>query len=111
VADNHDQERVTGTIAGQQVGISVRDLLPIMLLASGVLGGYLLYQQMAGAVRSLAAEHGVIEERIISNYKEFVRLLSVMEWNCQHNPGDRLPLVLDHTIVQKRLPDPGVPKP
>jgi hypothetical protein len=102
-SNGNGREQFEGTIGGQQVRFVTRDLLPILLLLAVIVGGYLVHQQLAFAVRALGVQHVAIEDRLMENYKEFFRLLSVLDYNCHTDEAQHLPMVLDPALQKKRV--------
>jgi hypothetical protein len=103
-------ERLELRLGTKSFGLSARDLIPVLLVLSGLVGGYLIYvsisERLAGLSahqeQTLATLHAnqlkIAEtfhmiERVLQEHTDTLRqMLSTHEWNQGRAPGERLPL-------------------
>jgi len=113
-------ERLEVRVGSQAFGLNAKDLLPILLLLSGLVGGYLLYTDVHKGLENLQASqlevikvlHGnelkivnAIQawRGVVEGETEVIRKLIIThEFNTGRDPGERLPL---------DLPPPSHPPP
>jgi hypothetical protein len=90
--------------------IAARDLIPILLVLSGLVGGYLIYVSVSERLAGLSAHQEqtlatlnanqlkmaetfhMIERTLQEHTNTFRQMLSTHEWNQSREPGERLPL-------------------
>jgi hypothetical protein len=103
-------ERLELRLGSRAFGLNAKDLLPILLLISGLVGGYLLYTDVHKGIEQLEASHlemikvlhgnelkivnAIQEWRGVVDHETDVirRLLLVHEFNQGREPSERLPL-------------------
>jgi hypothetical protein len=91
-------ERVKLTLGTRSIGLQVRDLLPILLLVAGVVGGYLLYQSVARGQERLFRQQ---EQMQAVQHQAIATVIEIM-----HKAGDELrQLMLDHAAQMDKQRD------
>jgi hypothetical protein len=105
-------ERLELKLGSKAFGLNAKDLLPILLLLSGLVGGYLLYTDVHSGIQHLEASHLEMIKVLHSNELKIVqaiqawrgvvegetdvirKLLITHEWNMGRDHSERLPLEL-----------------
>ena len=119
----HDERgELKGTIAGQSFTLITKDLLPILLLLAGLVGGYLVWVQLDKRLEAsgrfildrlevVQAHHVKFYELLLStreNTREeterLLRAIAILNYNVAHPPEQHLPLGLNG-------PPPPAPRP
>jgi hypothetical protein len=114
-------ERLELRVGSKAFGLNAKDLLPILLLLSGLVGGYLLYTDVHKGIEHLEASHlemikvlhgnelkivNAIQQwrAVVEGETEVIRKLIIThEYNMGREPAGRLPLDLPppHTPAEK----------
>jgi hypothetical protein len=88
-------ERVKLTVGTKTLGLQVRDLLPILVLVGGIVGGYLLYQSVDRGQERLAHQQ---EQMQALQHQAIAHVTEIM-----HQARDDLrQLLLEHTADMQR---------
>lgn len=110
---DNGREKLAATIAGQTFALSTSQLLPILILIVGGVGGYLVWQAQDRRLSDMAARQGEIlgylkgQEAVQRERLNLVmRLLETHDYNATREPGERLPLLLSPEAVPGK---PGAP--
>ena len=103
-------ERMEVRLGSRSIGLQTRDLLPILLLVAGIVGGYLIYTNVKAHLQRLDSQHEQIitllhenQIRILAALQvwrnlvseqtdDMRRLLVIHELNMGREPKDKLPL-------------------
>ncbi|HEX6827121.1 MAG TPA: hypothetical protein VF077_12460 [Nitrospiraceae bacterium] len=95
------RDQLSGAIAGQSFALTTSQLLPILILLVGGVGGYLVWQAQDRRLVDLAShqreilmymqtQDAVHRERL----NLVLRVLETHDYNATREPGERLPLML-----------------
>jgi len=105
-------ERLSFQVGTKSIGLTTRDLIPVLLLIILGVGGYLLYGAVSKDLGRLDRQHDQVLEVLQQNRLKIVEaiqeananreeqteairaLLLQHEYNMNREPGDRLPLGL-----------------
>jgi hypothetical protein len=91
-------ERLEVKLGSKSVGIAAQSLIPILLLLSGLVGGYIIYINVMDAIRASVRLIYQRQEQLIKLLDEQTdsihKMLLTHEWNMGRDPGERLPLDL-----------------
>jgi hypothetical protein len=96
-------ERLEVRLGTKAIGLTTRDLIPILLLLAGVVGGYLIYLNMQQGMRVLYLRQDLMLTRqqevqtdMMTLFQQHMdtlrRLIAVHDYNMAHDPSERLPL-------------------
>jgi hypothetical protein len=103
-------ERLELRMGTKTLGLQTRDLIPILLLIGGMVGGYLIYTSVNQSLLRQEHHHEFIQSVLQQNMqqavslirqvqedldehrRQFRKLLQVHDWNQGREPQDRLPL-------------------
>jgi hypothetical protein len=103
-------ERLEVRLGTKAIGLTTRDLIPILLLLAGVVGGYLIYLNMQQAMRVLYIRQDLMltrqyelqnemvslfhaqDDRVQAHVDALRRMVSMHDYNMAHDPSQRLPL-------------------
>lgn len=104
-------ERIEARMGTKSIGLSTRDLLPILTLILAGVGGYAIWVQASQGLTALYRQHERLEVLVEAQHanraeymREMVRLLSVAEYNRDKPPEERLPLALDPAMLASPRP-------
>jgi hypothetical protein len=104
------QERLEARIGDRSIGITTKDLIPVMLIAMMAMGGYLLYQNIRWAMQALFNRQQLIlnrlsdqDEKLAFQTREFARLLAIHDYNMDRALDERLPLEMDASWLPKQV--------
>jgi hypothetical protein len=135
MAENNERAELKGTIAGQSFSLNTKDIISVLLLLAGALGGYLIFIALDDRITTLterqeriltaAAAHKdaviealhahralLVEEvhaaqlRQAAQSEELRRLIQVHDFNMGRAPGEHLPLDVSPEMLPPRRP-PG----
>lgn len=103
-------ESVNLKVGDKSLGITTRDLIPLMTLIIAAIAGYFLWQTISLALRAIYAQQKVILERLMDQdeklafqTREFARLISIHDYNMDRPLEDRLPLEIDASWLPKQV--------
>jgi hypothetical protein len=106
-------ERIEARIGDRSIGITTKDLIPILLILMMGMGGYLIYQNIRWAMQALFNRQQLIlnrltdqDEKLAFQTREFARLMAIHDYNMDRPPEERLPLEIDAAW----LPKPVLPE-
>jgi hypothetical protein len=117
-------ERLELRLGTKSLGVSAKDLVPILLLIMMGGGGYLLYTNVMSHIDKLAHGQASLQENMHENRETILRsvqdwrvvmegqtahirhLLQIHEYNQDRALGDRLPLEVDPQQLPPRQPRP-----
>lgn len=106
-------ERLEARIGDRSIGITTKDLIPILLIVMLGMGGYLIYGNTRWALQAIFNRQQLIlqrleaqDEKLAFQTREFARLLAIHDYNMDRKPEERLPLEIDATW----LPKPVLPE-
>ena len=103
-------ERLSLQLGSKSFGLQTRDLIPILLLLAGIVGGYLIFININQALLRLERHHEYIwtvlqhnekqaldlihgiQEDLTEHRRQFRQLLQQHDYNSGRDPGERLPL-------------------
>lgn len=109
MADNGG-ERLEARFGDRSIGITTKDLIPILLIMMMALGGYLIYQNIRWAMQAIFNRQQLILNRLDSQddklafqTREFARLLSIHDYNADRHIDERLPLEIDATWLPRQV--------
>lgn len=95
-------ERLELRLGSKSVGLSVRDLIPVLLVILMGVGGYLIFQAIDQRLDLLYARQDLVVKRLLVNeeharhlVEQLHKMLSVHDWNTGREPHEHLPLVLE----------------
>lgn len=104
-------ERLEARLGSKSIGLTTRDLLPVLVLLLAGVGGYAIWVQASQGLAVLYKQHEQLERLLEAQQmhraeymREMVRLLSVLEFNCDRPPAERLPLALDPAMLAPPRP-------
>jgi hypothetical protein len=125
-------ESIQLAVGGKSIGITTRDLIPLLLLVAGCVGGYLIFVALDGRITTLTerqeriltaatahkdavieamhaqrallveAVHAAEQRRVVES-EELRRLLQTHDFNMGRSPGEHLPL----NVSPEMLGPPG----
>lgn len=119
MAENGERAKLEGSIAGQSFSLATKDIIPVLLILAGLVGGYLVWVQLdkrletAGdiIVKRLDAlhEHHAKLHEMLSKGREYtheeiervLKALAVVNWNVTHSPDQQLPLGINGLTTPK----------
>ena len=103
-------ERLEARIGDRSIGITTRDLIPILLLVLVGVFAYLLYQNVRWALQAIFNRQQLIlnrltdqDEKLAFQTREFARLLSILGYNMDRPLDERLPLEIDASWLPKQV--------
>lgn len=118
-----ESERLEARFGDKSLGITTRDLIPVLLLIMLSMGGYLIYQNIRLAMQAIFNRQQLIlnrltdqDEKLAFQTREFARLLSILGYNMDRPLDERLPLEIDAAWLPRsvtpelpirRKPGPG----
>lgn len=92
-------ERLELKLGSKAIGLTVRDLIPILLLTVGCVSGYLLYRNMHDGLFLLYRRQEEILQQLVRQDEKLAqqtdtirRLLQVLSYNVGRPSDQRLPL-------------------
>lgn len=104
-------ERLEATIAGHSVGLTTKDLIPVLLIALMAMGGYLIYGNVRWALQAIFNRQQLMldrlsdqDEKLAFQTREFARLLAIHDYNQDRPKDERLPLEIDASWLPKVVP-------
>lgn len=107
------RDQLSGSVAGQTFSLATTQLLPILILLVGGIGGYLVWQAQDRRLADLAARQGEIlghldsQEAVERERLAFLlRVIETHDYNSTRAPGERLPLMLSPDVIPGKPPTP-----
>jgi hypothetical protein len=108
-----EQTNVKGSIAGQTFEIATGNILPILLLLGGLVGGYLIWVQTDKRFDLMQQHHIRIMETLLKAQQETTaqteqirHLLLIHDYNNGREPHEKLPLEFDPSKLPAKPPAP-----
>ena len=108
-----DGERLEARFGDRSIGITTKDLIPILLIGLMGAGGYIIYGNVRWALQSIFNRQQLIldrlqvqDDRLAFQTREFARLLAILNFNMDRPQAERLPLEIDDAW----LPRPVLPE-
>jgi hypothetical protein len=107
------RERLDLRVGGQSIGLSVKDLIPILLLIIAGIAGYLVYQAQDARLQRLHEHHIILFNQIERTHALIVqqnetirRWLQTVAYNIGRDPSEQVPLELPSPLLAPK-PPPG----
>jgi len=112
MAEPNNHAEVKGSIAGQTFTFGTKDVITLLLIIAGLVGGYLIYTNIMEAVRLIYTRQGQVLEALHTQRALIVeevhasqqgraadlaviqQMLRTHEFNMHQEPDKRLPLDL-----------------
>lgn len=106
-------ERLSFQVGSKSFGLQTKDMVTVLLLISGLVGGYLIFVNMKDALMRLIAGQDkletvlqdnrlqmrdavhLIQESLADHRRTIRRMLETHEYNQNRDPQDRLPLEVE----------------
>lgn len=95
-------ERLEARIGDRSIGITTKDLIPVLLIAMMGMGAYLIYQNVRWSLQAVFNRQQLIldrlesqDEKLAFQTREFARLLAIHDYNQDRPKDERLPLEID----------------
>ena len=112
MADNGG-ERLEARIGDKSLGITTKDLIPVLMIIMLGMGSYLIYQNVRWALQAIFNRQQLIlnrltdqDDKLAFQTREFARLMAIHDYNVDRHPDERLPLEIDAQWLPKPvLPD------
>ena len=105
-----DGERLEARFGDKSLGITTRDLIPILLIGLMGAGGYLIYQNIRWAMQAIFNRQQLIlnrltdqDEKLAFQTREFARLIAIHDYNMDRPLDERLPLEIDASWLPKQV--------
>lgn len=115
-------ERLEVRLGSRSLGLTTRDLIPILLLLAGVVGGYLIYDMLRDGIALLARQQEQVlallqtnqlkleqagrvwEDRLQVHTEALRQMFVTHEYNMGREGHERLPLILTPPPASKESP-------
>lgn len=108
MAENGDRAGFEGSIAGQKVSLITKDVIPVLLLLAGLVGGYLIWVQVDKRFDLFQAHHGKTFELLLQQQQmtrdetaQTNKTLAIVNWNCTHSEDQQIPFGINGTSPAK----------
>ena len=99
-------------VGDKSLGITTKDLIPLIVLVGATVAGYFLWQTASHALRAIYTQQRVILERLDEHdekrslqTREFARLIAIHDYNMDRPLEDRLPLEINAFWLPKAMPE------
>jgi len=101
---NGNGERLSLQLGTKSFGITARDLIPVLLILGGIVGGYLLYTNVYAGLGRLAAHQEAIDATLRANQLKMVETLAALEKDLgEHRLAIQELLTGQRRTIQKLL--------
>jgi hypothetical protein len=97
-----ESAELKGSIAGQSISIVTKDVLPVLLLLAGLVGGYLVWRQVDYRFETFQAHHLRMFELFIQDQQQrrdqtetLIKQLTILNYNIGRAPEEQIPLGLN----------------
>lgn len=108
-----DGERLEAKFGDKSLGITTKDLIPVLLIAMMGMGGYLIYQNIRWALQAIFNRQQLMldrmdtqDDKLAFQTREFARLLAILDYNQGRPQEEHLPMEIDALW----LPKPVLPE-
>lgn len=105
-----DGERLEAKFGDKSLGITTKDLIPVLLIIMMAMGGYLIYQNIRWALQAIFNRQQLIlnrltdqDEKLAFQTREFARLMAIHDYNMDRPVSERLPLEIDASWLPKQV--------
>lgn len=119
MAENGERAEVKGKVAGQEFAFSTKDIIPVLLIIAGLVGGYLVWVQLDKRLETsgrflterldaFQAQHAKLYELLQGNrdgthaeIERVLKALAILSYNMDRAPEDRIPLGINGLPTSK----------
>lgn len=126
MANEQENAKLSGSIAGQSFSLQTRDIIPVLLLLVAGVCGYLVYlaldqrlvnmrevqvhilTTLSSNREATTGEYHAMRELHTIQMDYFRKLLTTLDYNMSHGPTERYPLELVPPPVMTK-PPPAAP--
>lgn len=105
-----EQERLEARYGDKSLGITTKDLIPVLMIIMLGMGSYLIYQNVRWALQAIFNRQQLIlnrltdqDEKLAFQTREFARLLAILNFNMDRDEHDRLPLEIDSSWLPRQV--------